>query len=112
MKAAMEMYKKMESSGLSPDAFVYTCLISGFSKVRAMDGALLMMEEMEKKNVKPTVVTYTALIIGYLKTGDEKQANDMYRSMCEASIDPDDKLSCILDVGNDGVDSQKAKDVV
>jgi hypothetical protein len=31
--------------------------------------------------------------------------------MCEASIDPDDKLSCILDVGNDGVDSQKAKDV-
>ncbi|TKW35802.1 hypothetical protein SEVIR_2G398700v4 [Setaria viridis] len=104
MKAAMEMYKKMESSGLSPDAFVYTCLISGFSKVRAMDGALLMMEEMEKRNIKPTVVTYTALIVGYLKTGDEKQANKMYRSMCEASIDPDDKLSCILGVGNDGGD--------
>jgi len=105
----------MESSGLSPDAFVYTCLISGFSKVRAMDGALLMMEEMEKRNIKPTVVTYTALIVGYLKTEDEKQAIKTCINMHQAGIVPDGKLSCILGLGNGRDDSdyysQKAKDI-
>jgi pentatricopeptide repeat protein len=114
MKAALEMLRVMERSGVLPDAFVYTCLIDGYSKVLAMDGARWMMEEMVKRNIKPTVVTYTALIIGYLKTGDEKEAEMMYNSMLQAGIAPDGKLSCILGFGNGRSDydySQKAKDV-
>lgn len=79
-----------------------------------MGGALLLMEEMINKGLTPTVVTYTDLIIGYFKTGDEKKANMMYNSMLQAGITPDDKLSCILVLGNDEddyEDSQKDKDV-
>jgi hypothetical protein len=49
MKAALKMLRMMERSGVLPDAFVFTCLVDGYSKVLAMDGARWMMEEMEKR---------------------------------------------------------------
>jgi hypothetical protein len=36
----MKVFGAMKRSGLSIDAFVYTCVISGYSKLLAMDGAV------------------------------------------------------------------------
>jgi pentatricopeptide repeat protein len=52
---------------------VYTCVISGYSKLLAMDGAHVIMEEMVQRDITPTVVSYIALIVGYFKIGDDKK---------------------------------------
>jgi pentatricopeptide repeat protein len=83
--------------------------------VLAMDGANMLMEEMINRGLTPTVVTYTDLIIGYYKTGDERKAKMMYKSMLQAGITPDAKMMCILGLDNcedDFEDSQKQKGVL
>jgi hypothetical protein len=73
MKADLEMFREMGKKGFISSAFVYTCLIGGFSEVLSMDGSQWLMEEMINMGLTPTVVTYTDIAVGYFKIGGEKK---------------------------------------
>lgn len=88
MGAALEVFGKMADRGCPPDAYTYSTLISGLSKLGRMEEAMKLFKEMDEKGCPPTVVTYSALIHGLCRCGRLDEAVEMFSSMSSKGAVP------------------------
>ena len=62
MRAAISLFKSMETSGLRPSDRTYNTLMQGWIELKNMDRAMDLFKHMKRfqdKRVRPDIVTYT-----------------------------------------------------
>lgn len=96
LEEALQIFKIMKQNPQTyPNIITYNCILDACVKSRAFDQALSLFEEM-KGILKPDLITYSTLIKGFSKFGDLKVAFNLFNSMIESKILPDDPLNNMM----------------
>lgn len=93
---ALEIFCTMKLNPKTyPNLITYNCILDACVKMQAFDKALILFEEM-KQTINPDLITYSTLIKGFSKIGDLKVSYDLFTSMVEKHIIPDEPLSNLI----------------
>lgn len=87
--------KKMTSTGVLPDSFVYNALANGCCKEGEIEKALSLLHEMIQKGIACTI-TFNTLIDGFCKWGKLAEAMELFKEMNNNNIAPNHITFTIL----------------
>nr|CAB3494406.1 unnamed protein product [Digitaria exilis] len=94
---ALEIFEKMESSGLSPSDYSHSILIDGLCKEDKISEALSFLQKdsnsifclMLKYGLTPNKYTYSTIIHGLCKVGSVREAFDIFERVTEEGMELD-----------------------
>lgn len=85
-----EIFERLKEKNLSPSQVTYGILLDGCINGDKVDRALELFEDIKKSGCQLNTILYTLLIKGFARSGDCKQAMNVYSHMqTEKSISPD-----------------------
>ena len=73
LEKAKSFLIRMLNSGISPNVYTYSVLISSLCKEGRIQEAHTLLENMTTKGIKPDVVTFNTLISASCKSGTGKK---------------------------------------
>ncbi|XP_061342342.1 pentatricopeptide repeat-containing protein At4g38150-like [Gastrolobium bilobum] len=88
---AKRIFRKMQSSGISPNAFSYTVLIQGLYECSRLQDAFEFCVEMLEAGHSPNVTTFVGLVEGLCKEKGVEEAKGAIRTLIEKGFAVNEK---------------------
>lgn len=85
---ASEAISNIQKSGVEPNAYHYTALMTGYMERGALNSAEQLFKQMSEANVKPTSVTYVVLISAYARFQKPHRIRPLVMRIIEQRVQP------------------------